>query len=214
MTDGPKAPWERQTPPPPPPPPETKAEKAEAAAIRRRWVTLGEVLAVVAVLISALTFWNAWSERSHAETERAASAARAAEKAVTLVLKATPTKDAETLTITPADPDQTIQSQQILFAKASGIAAIDTTGDARIEAGWIEGIKAGKPHDRDLRLPVAITTRFVAGDGDPVARTALYHLGYRVEGRLLGSAVKLTGLSLIGRVAADKAQARLNALAK
>ena len=45
--------------------PETPQQQAaEAAAIRRRWITLGEVLAVAAVLISALTFWNSYQERS------------------------------------------------------------------------------------------------------------------------------------------------------
>ncbi|MEH3106769.1 MAG: hypothetical protein PGN09_05625 [Sphingomonas fennica] len=209
MTDRPKAPWEKDE---APAPPQTVAEKAEAAAIRRRWITLGEVLAVVAVVISALTFWNAWSERSHGERERAAAAAKAATKAVTLVLKATLAKDGETLALSPADPEQTIQSQHVLFPRPTGIAAVDTTGDARIEAGWIEPLKAGKPHDRDLRVPIAITTRFVGADGDPVERTALYHLGYRVEGRLVGSALKLTGLSLIGRSAPADAQRKIDAL--
>jgi hypothetical protein len=31
---------------------------AEAAAIRRRWITLGEALAVIAVVISGLTLFN------------------------------------------------------------------------------------------------------------------------------------------------------------
>ncbi len=35
-------------------------QAAEAAAIRRRWINLGEVLAVIAVLISALTLWNSY----------------------------------------------------------------------------------------------------------------------------------------------------------
>ena len=33
---------------------ETAEERREAAAIRRRWITLGEVLAVIGILISAL----------------------------------------------------------------------------------------------------------------------------------------------------------------
>lgn len=39
--------------------PEAKQEtrKEEAARIRRRWITLGELLAVAAVLISALTLY-------------------------------------------------------------------------------------------------------------------------------------------------------------
>ena len=50
---------------------QTPEERKEAAAIRRRWITLGEILAVVGVLISGLALWNSWSERSSAEKERA-----------------------------------------------------------------------------------------------------------------------------------------------
>ena len=67
--------------------------QAEAAAIRRRWITLGEILAVVAVMISGLTFWNSYSERTASEAERAAekdAAAdeerKAAERSQTLLL--------------------------------------------------------------------------------------------------------------------------------
>ena len=53
-------------------PVETPAAKAEAARIRRRWLTLGEILAVAAVAISGLTFWNSYSERRHTEEARVA----------------------------------------------------------------------------------------------------------------------------------------------
>ena len=49
------------------------------------------------------------------------------------------------------------------------------------------------------RLPVAITTRFFA-DGRLQADTAIYDIGYRLEGRFLqGRAVRLAGLSLVER---------------
>ncbi|HEX8061853.1 MAG TPA: hypothetical protein VF535_01415 [Allosphingosinicella sp.] len=37
---------------------QSQAERREAAAIRRRWITLGEILAVIGVLISALALWS------------------------------------------------------------------------------------------------------------------------------------------------------------
>src|SRR3546814_20351205 len=58
---------------------QTKAQAAEAAAIRRRWITLGEIVAVAALIISGLTFWNSYSERTASEAERAAEKAAAAE---------------------------------------------------------------------------------------------------------------------------------------
>ena len=57
--------------------PETHAEKAaETARIRRRWLSLGETVAVIAVVISALTLWNNYDERKSAEAERRAAAAK------------------------------------------------------------------------------------------------------------------------------------------
>ncbi|KRC81277.1 hypothetical protein ASE13_02410 [Sphingomonas sp. Root241] len=35
-----------------------EARAAESAAVRRRWITLGKVLAVIAAVISGLTLWN------------------------------------------------------------------------------------------------------------------------------------------------------------
>ncbi|WCT75215.1 hypothetical protein PQ455_08345 [Sphingomonas naphthae] len=226
MTD--RAPWEKEPPPPTPVQQaearaeraETRAEKladkAEAAAIRRRWITLGEVLAVLAVAISGLTLWNSWSERTHSEAEKSAADAKASAKSMRLVLKAELAKDKASLTLAPADMTQTIQSQTIFFPTKLDVSPVETTGDARIEAGWFASAakKGDPPHDRNLKVPIAITTRFVNGDGALGQLSALYHLGYRVEGRLFGSSVELTGLSLIGSVVEKDAQKRIDALTK
>jgi hypothetical protein len=230
-----RAPWEKEPLPPPAADPDPDpveraearaaraedradelADKAQAAAVRRRWITLGEMVGVLALLISALTLWNSWSERTHGEAEKTAAEARASAKAMTLVLKAALDKDRTALTLTPADGTQTIQSQTILFPTKLKLAPVETTGDARIEAGWFSSaVKRGDPpHSRNLRIPVAVTTRFVNGDGALGQLSALYHVGYRVEGRLFGSAVELTGLSLIGAVREKDAQTRVDALAK
>jgi len=194
------------------------AAKAEAAAIRRRWITLGEVLAVVAVIISALTLWNNWSARSDSETARNAEARRASARAVTLVLTATASGD-RALALKPASTEQSVQSQTIAFPTALGAAPAETTGEPRIEAAWFESAlkkargKAGLPDDSrgDERLPVAITTRFLV-DGEAHEDVALYDIGYTISGRWLsGHSVTLRGLSLVSRVRNGNAQAMLDA---
>ena len=201
---------------------QSPSEKAEAAAIRRRWVTLGEVLAVVAVMISGLTLWNSYSERSHAEAEKAVEEKKASVRAATLLLKAEPSKEGDRLTIAPIGADQSIQSQLITFPTALAVTHVDTTGDARIEAEWFEdGLKkarrAANRKDQtvgDERVPVAITSEFIA-DGMTHRDVALYDVGYVLEGRFLGgSELKLRGLSRIGRADAGSAQARLDAIWK
>ena len=64
----------------------------------------------------------------------------------------------------------------------------------------------------DERLPVAITSQFIA-DGQTLGDVALYDVGYALEGRFLGgSKLRLRGISRIGRGDARTAQARIDAI--
>jgi hypothetical protein len=195
-----------------------EARAVEAAAIRRRWITLGEALAVIAVVISALTLWNNWSERSEGEATKDAQAQRASTLAGTLVLTAA-SSSARELILKPASAEQSVQSQTIVFPTALGAAPAQTTGEPRIEAAWFDhALKSarnrnGLPDDSrgDERLPVAITTRFLV-DGTAHEDVALYDIGYSISGRLLGGHnLTLRGLSLVSHVKRGKAQAMLDA---
>jgi hypothetical protein len=198
---------------------ESKAQAAEAAAVRQRWLTLGEILAVAAVLISALTLWNSYSERSHSEADKVRDASAADSRAKTLVLKATAEKDGDRLEI-HALGDQAIQGQTIRFPSALGLDPVDST-DPRIETSWFEsGLKKvladrdKKESAGDKRLPIAITTRFYADD-KLIERSALYDIGYVTEGHFLGgTSIRLRGLSLIGQTDDKGAAARVDALWK
>ena len=191
-------------------------ERKEAAAIRRRWITLGEILAVMGVLISGLALWNSWSERSAAEKERAAEKAQQADVSRTLLLKPSG-GGGKRLGLAAHDPDQAIQSQTLIFPSAFGLDAVDAT-EPRIEAEWVKrALKQADEKDEkaggDARMPVAITTRFVTG-GQSFTDTALYDIGYKSSdgGLFEGSEVALKGLSLIERTTPAKAQRRLDAL--
>src|SRR5947199_4730923 len=59
-------------------PPIPTREEVEAARVRRRWITFAEVLGVVALLISGLTLWNSWRQRSADEADKAAARDEAA----------------------------------------------------------------------------------------------------------------------------------------
>lgn len=196
-----------------------RAEKAEAAAIRRRWITLGEVLAVVAVVISGLTLWNSWSERSSTQAEKAAEAKQSSTKAVTLILRAQASGNGRTLELSPASAEQSVQSQTIRFPAALGADPAETTGEPRIESAWFEAAlkkareKAGMPDDSrgDERLPVAITTQYLV-DGDAHQDIAIYDVGYTISGRWLGGhSVALRGISLVSHAKESSAQAKLDA---
>lgn len=190
---------------------ETPEEKREAAAIRRRWITLGEGVAVIAVLISAATLWNSYQERKSSEAERAAATSREARAETALVLRAKAEGDGKRLSLEAVDPDQVIQNQRILFPASLGLKPIETAGDARIEADWIadalKKVDASKSSAGDLRVPVAIVSGFTS-KGAVRSDAALYQLAYVREGHLLGgSSIRLRGLSLVERLPAARAQA-------
>lgn len=193
------------------------SERSERAAIRRRWINLGEVLAVIGVLISALALWNSWSERSAGEKERAAEKAEHSHVSRTLLLKAS--GGGKRLALAPHDGEQAILGQTILFPTALGVGPIEAT-DARIEADWVKrAVKKadedGKARKRpgDLRMPVAISTRFASGS-ETLVDTALYDVGYTQSGGGLlgGTDIALKGLSLVQRTNSATAQRRLDAL--
>ncbi|NLS26977.1 hypothetical protein S2M10_19670 [Sphingomonas sp. S2M10] len=192
-------------------------DRAEAAKVRRRWVTLGEVLGVAAVLISGLTLWNSWSDRRETKAEKAAIEQRASTRAAKLVLVAAD-GGKQTLALKPAAPEQSVQSQTVLFPTALGISPAATTGEPRIEGGWFEHAlvkareTAGLPDNSrgDERLPVVIVSRFLA-DGDAHEDVALYDVGYTITGNFIaGHSVTLRGISLVAKVKRGQAQAKLD----
>lgn len=196
---------------------------SEAAAERRRrlrWLTLAEILGCSALVISALTLWNSYSERRHSEENRTAESRAASTKARTLILRAEVEKDGDRLAIKPAG-DQVVQGQTISFPKALGVDPVDST-DPRIETSWFAGglkkarREAGEPEKPrgDARVPVAITTRYTV-DGDIAEDVTLYDVGYVTDSSFLGgTSIRLRGLSLIGRSTDKAAQAKLDALWK
>jgi hypothetical protein len=188
---------------------ETPTQEARRRS-RLRWLTLGEVVAVTAVIISGLGLWTNYQDRRQDRADRAAEAARTSSPAP-FHLKASANADGSTLTLTPVHEDHVIQGQTIRFPPIFKLAPITTTSDARIEAGWFASALKADRHTRELpeetggdeRIPVMIQTDYLA-DGKPFEARAYYDIGYALEGHFLrGSSVKLRGLSLIGAAAAQ-----------
>lgn len=183
---------------------ETPAERARRKS-RLRWITLGETVAIAAVIISGLGLWNSYMDRRDAQADKVAQAARS-DTHRPFYLKATANGDGSQLTLLPVNPDDVIQSQTLIFPPAFGIAAITTTSDARIEADWFADPLKDDRRKRDLpeesqgdeRVPVMVQTDYLAG-GQALSTRSYYDVGYALEGRFLrGAQVKLRGLSLIG----------------
>jgi hypothetical protein len=174
----------------------------DAAKARRRWLTLGETIAVLALVISAASFWDAHQDRKIARATIEKPAA-----ATPLVLKASATDDGDTLAIVAAGNDRVIQTQTIVFPASLGLDPVDTVGSARIEAGWFaDALREASPEPRKAgRLAVGIVTRYT-DNGIERTDSALYDIGHGWRSRLLQSDMpRLEGITLVSRGGKDLA---------
>ncbi|HLZ75743.1 hypothetical protein [Phenylobacterium sp.] len=189
---------------------------------RLRFLTVAEIVGLAALVIAALGYWDSHRERALTERERAAEAqekkaeARAGALKLTFLLTGAPEGEGERLKLSSVHPEQVIQTQTLTFPSEIRGDPVQTTGNPRIEAGWIEGgvTKADHARGGKLRpgpLPVAIVTSFIE-DGQTKSDTALYQLGYRAHPRVLRSdKVELEGLSLIRHGVGANTQAAVDA---
>ena len=191
-------------------PVERAVAKAEAAATRRRWLTLAEIVAIAGVIIAGLTLWNNWQGREADQARQRAAAAEAASAARTsgvVTLTATPRHDGDMLAL--KDPQHNIQSIEMRFPTALGVAPQSSTVDLAIESGWfgkalLNAIAQG-PADQSGRLPVLITADYWNGD-QHMNDSAIYELIWQSHGRLLrGRVIELKGMVLERRHGATQA---------
>jgi hypothetical protein len=172
---------------------------SQAAKRRRRWLTFGEIATILALVISAASFWDSHQER--AET-RAAAAKQKPPTAAPLVLKASADPEGSSLDLTPAGNDRVIQTQSIIFPTALDVGQIDTVGNPHIEAGWFDnGLRAAIGDDRKPgRLPIGIITHYTDNGVDRLD-TAIYDVGHGWRSRMLQSDMpRLEGITLVARL--------------
>ncbi len=194
-----------------------------------RWLSLAEVVGLVAVVIAGLGYWDSQRERTLEERERAAAQRerKAEERAQahagalkqTFLMTAAPQGSGDWLRLTSVHPEQVIQTQSLTFPGDVRSDEVETTGNPRVEAGWIDSglAKALKARGRggkevQDRVPVGIVTVYIE-DGQTKTDRALYYLGYSLHPRVLRSdRVELEGLSLVRRGIGEDVRAAVDAL--
>lgn len=196
--------------------PETPFERAEAAATRRRWITLAEVVAVAGVLIAALSLWMNWTDRQQDKAERSAEKATEARAQTAIRLRGAVSSGGGTIAL--SDDSQKIETVDVAFPPALGVGVRTGVVPPRIEVDWFTGalLKAtdGGADELEGRLPVLIISYWAeAGDtGPPRSAAAIYDVAWKTEGRLLqGRKLRIEG---IVRREGGGSAARLNALWK
>jgi hypothetical protein len=159
---------------------------------RRRWISFGELIAVLALIVSAVGVWVSW--KSSGNDKPAPSSEQ--HKPIPLTLRGTVDSNGRILTIIPADPEHALQSLTVTIAGAS---PIDVGSDGRLSASDVES--ALKGHEKELKdhvysVPVRIAAHYVENGVDRHGG-GTYTLRYRWEGGgLFGSrSLQLVGLS-------------------
>jgi len=156
---------------------------------RRRWITFGEIVALAALIVSALGVWITWKNSGEDKPTRVVEQ----KQPIPLTLRGKAENDGQVLIIEPVESGHALESLRVTI---KGAAPIEVGSDGRLDASDVES--AVKEHDKDKSgrsVPVRIASRYVEAGVDRRGGGS-YVLRYRWEGGGLfgGRSLKLTGL--------------------
>lgn len=158
---------------------------------RRSWITFGELVAVAALIISALGLWMTWRATQDDKPTRVVEQ----KQPIALALRGTADKDGRELVLAPVETGHALTSLTVTIA---GSPAVEVGSDGRLDAADVEA--ALKDRDKDRKgagkVPVRIAARYVEM-GAERRGGGTYVLRYKWEGGGLfgGRSLRLTGLS-------------------
>ncbi len=178
-------------------------ETARQRRTRLRWLTLAEIIAILAVVISGIGLWKGWQD----DAPKPAIVGEST-KSIPLTLRSTSDRDGRAVMLTAIEPGHAVQAVEISFPAALGNSPIDQSGDVRLSAATFDSqlYKArqtagfAKLTTSEERLPLLVVTRYIESGSTREAR-ALYDLGYQIKdgGLFGGREIRLGGLTLVTR---------------
>ena len=170
---------------------DTPATEAKRKA-RLRWVTLGEAIALAALIISGIGVWLSWKGSSE---ERSPTTIVERRQAIPLALRGRARSDGRSLEIMPVEDSHALQS---LTVAPRGAKPIELGSDGNLSARDLENALGGNaPAGKGThRARVQIAAKYVEAGADKSA-TGSYVISYRWEGGGLfgGRSLRLVGLS-------------------
>jgi hypothetical protein len=160
---------------------------------RLRWVTLGEAVAIAALIVSAVGVWISW--KSDSAEDKGPAMVVEKRQAVALALRGKAVDDGRALEISPVESGHALQSLNVIVAGAS---AIDVGSDGQLGAAEFERALGDKASDGKgaQRVRVRVDTQYVEAGADKSAAGS-YVISYRWEGGGLfgGRSLRFTGMS-------------------
>ena len=176
---------------------DTPEEKAEARAIRRRWITIGELVAVAGVIIAGTSLWINWSgDRTRKAEARAEKVAEVRAKS-RYVVKAAPFESGQLGLV--RDERHALGDVTIIFPTELGVPeqhpAAQTIDSAAFSQALLKATDGG-PDSQTGLLPVRLKVQYWIDDSEQHT-SGIYDIVWKTEGRpLRGRALKLIGLRL------------------
>lgn len=166
---------------------ETESER------RRRLVNLGELIALAALIVSAIGVWVSWKSSSNNGKQTEIVEQRSA---IPLTLRAKAQDDGQKLDISPVEPTHALES---LTLSLPGAGAIQIGSDGELESSDVESeLKSHdkEPKDKTLSIRAYIDAHYVEAGKDRRSGGS-YVLRYRWEGGGLfgGRSLRLVSLS-------------------
>ncbi len=180
-----------------PDPVPTPAEKAEAAAIRRRWVSLAEVVSVAGVAIAGLGLWVTWSDHRSEQAEKQTRSVTERRQNARYVVKSSVARNGDILV--ERDERHSLGDVSVTFPSALGIAP-QTSPTQTISRSWYErallAATDGGADRQTGKLPVLLTVSYWDNDS-PRSTSGIYDIVWQTKGRLvLGRELKIEALRL------------------
>ena len=159
---------------------------------RRRWINLGETIALAALIVSALGVWIAWKSSNEDKATRVVEQ----RQSVPLSLRGSADRDGSALIISPVEAGHGLQSLKVTI---KGGSPIEVGSDGRLQASDVQAALKDRPKEaKDVThsVPVRIDARYVEMGKDRRGG-GTYVLRYKWEGGGLfgGRSLRLLGLS-------------------
>ena len=166
------------------------SETPEQRRRRLRWLTLGELLAVIAVAISALGLWQNWKAKDQPTT------VVEQRQPIALALRGKAEDDGRKLVITPVEQGHALQS--LAIAVPGSKSAVTLGSDGELSANDLEDAlgKSAETGKGTHRLRVRIQADYVES-GENRQSSGNYALTYRwKDGGLFGGrSLRLVSMS-------------------
>jgi len=159
---------------------------------KRRWINVGELIALAALIVSAIGVWIAWKSSKDDGPTRVVEQ----RQAIPLTLRARREDDGRRLEISPVESSHALESLTVTIAGASPISV---GSDGELAASDVESAlskRGDEPKNRTLSVGAKIDARYVEMGKEKTA-SGSYTLRYQWKsgGLFSGRSLHLVGLS-------------------